>query len=167
MTHPVRPQPNPVFWLLGLLGILAGLAVMALAGLGFYRAFTDPGGPLDGDGPALFTGSFAMFAWGAIVFTLGRYVWRGARRRGSRDRFGRLLIVVGYVLAGFAIQAATRGMYELMTDTSSGTGAAEAIVIRALLMTAAFGIPGGIIGSIGIRLADEKILLTAEVKGGF
>ena len=44
-----------------------------------------------------FLDGFAVIVIGFTGLTVGRYLWRGARRRGWRDRLGRLLIIVGYL----------------------------------------------------------------------
>jgi hypothetical protein len=45
--------------------------------------------------------------WGVIIFTIGCYIWRGARKRGWIDRSGRILISIGYLVIGFGMSKAT------------------------------------------------------------
>jgi len=90
------------------------------------------------------------------------YFWRGARKRGLRDRFGRLLIISGYTLLGIALDTGVHsavGLWSARTEESlQSTG------VHALLTFALWGIPAAILGGTGLKLASEKALATAEVK---
>jgi hypothetical protein len=88
-------------------------------------------------------------------------VWRGARKRGLRDRFGRFLIISGYALLGVALDTGVHsavGLWSARTEESlQSTG------VHILLTVALWGIPAAILGRIGFKLASEKALATAEV----
>ena len=91
-----RHRANPLMLLSGLLLIIVGLVVM-LGGVAWALAAfggLDPPQLSDlGSGPEAYRDDFqpmldgfAAFAIGTSVLTIGRYLWRGARRRGWRDR---------------------------------------------------------------------------------
>ncbi|GAA1642801.1 hypothetical protein GCM10009744_36310 [Kribbella alba] len=96
------------------------------------------------------------------MFTIGRYLWRGARKRGIRDRFGRLLIIGAYVLLGFGLDTGVHNAVGLWTS-----GSAESVLVRTLVTFLLWGVAASIIGTIGIKLADEKILAKASMKAEF
>jgi hypothetical protein len=91
-----RHRANPLMLLPGLLLITVGVLVMvgglAWAAQTFVGAsapqLSDLGSGPDaaGDLEPLVDG-FATFVIGCTVMTIGRYLWRGARRRGWRDRW--------------------------------------------------------------------------------
>jgi hypothetical protein len=105
---------------------------------------------------------FAVFVIGCTVMTVGRYLWRGARRRGWRDRLGRLLIIVGYLGIGVALVILTRFVLEAMGNDSGGTD----IIVRGLIIIVAIAVPGALLALPGFRLAKEEPLMEAEVKAG-
>src|SRR5262245_42053981 len=92
-----RHRANPLMLIPGLLLITVGLVVMVggfawavmtmLALSERTPQLSDLGtGPHAREdlGPAV--NGFAVFVVGTTVLTIGRYLWRGARRRGWRDR---------------------------------------------------------------------------------
>lgn len=158
----VNHRPNILFNLVGVVLIVAGLGLTiygAVAAVGVLQAFD----PLHGDGPPLgiVDGMTTVF-WGIIVFTIGRYFWRGARKRGARDRFGRLLIVAGYLLLGVGLDA---GMHSASGLWTEGGGDGGPVLVRTLVTIAAWAIPGSVLAGIGFKLAHEKALAKAEAKG--
>jgi hypothetical protein len=122
--------------------------------------------PFRGDGPPVKIADGAALAfWGIIVFTIGRYFWRGARKRGLRDRFGRLLIISGYVLLGVGLDTGVHsavGLWSTRTEESM-----QSVGVHTLLTVALWGIPAAILAAIGFKLASEKALATAKVKVDF
>jgi hypothetical protein len=151
---PVRYRPNVLFYLLGLPFIGYGIWVV-VQGVTMTLAFFDRAAPFEGDGPALFGEGATTVVWGAVIFTIGCYIWRGARRRGLKDRFGRLLIIAGYVLLGFGLEAAVSVMTAMIQGTGDGRSA--------LLEAAVWAVPGAILAAIGMKMADEIAIMTATV----
>ncbi len=164
-----RHRANPLMLLSGLLlviiGILAMIGGLALAALTFVGT-SAPQLTVLGSGPDAaadlepLVNGFAVVIVGCTVMTVGRYLWRGARRRGGRDRLGRLLIIVGYLDVGVALVVLTRFILAAVGDDSDGTG----IIIRGLLTCLAIALPGVLLALPGFRLANEKPQMKAEVK---
>ncbi|MEU4194654.1 hypothetical protein AB0E69_22335 [Kribbella sp. NPDC026611] len=157
----VDHRPNVLFNLVGVVLIVAGLGLTIyglVAAVGVMQAFD----PLHGDGPPLgIVDGMATAFWGIIVFTIGRYFWRGARKRGARDRFGRLLIIAGYLLLGVGLDTGMHAASGLWTEGGTSGGP---VLVRTLITVAAWAIPGSILAGIGFKLANEKALAKAEVK---
>jgi hypothetical protein len=167
----IRHRANPLFLVPGLLLVVIGLVVM-VAGFGYMvlavtgvqaPQLEDLGRPPDGAEIArpLMDG-FAVFAIGCTVMTIGRYLWRGSRRRGWRDRLGRFLIIVGYLDICAAFVVLTRFVIEAATDFD-GTD----VIVRGLLTCLAILVPGAALTSAGFRLAKEEALMTAEANASF
>jgi hypothetical protein len=160
--NSVRHRPNVLFNLIGVLLIVGGIA-LTIVGIAYVFQIMGGFDPFKGDGPPVKTADGAALAfWGIIVFTIGRYFWRGARKRGLRDRFGRLLIISGYVLLGLALDAGVHsavGLWSTQTEQSM-----QSVGVRTVLTVALWGIPAAILGAIGFKLANEKALATADVK---
>jgi hypothetical protein len=160
--RPTRPRPNLLFNLLGVLLIVVGTGMTIVGFLFAVRVITEFD-VLQGDGPPVETADgMAMAFWGVIVLTIGRYFWRGARKRGLRDRTGRLLIIASYVLLGIGLD---RGVHAAvgMWDTAKVDGGQSA-AIGAIVALALWAVPASILSSIGFKLANEKALATAEAK---
>ncbi|HWD83621.1 MAG TPA: hypothetical protein VG497_32200 [Kribbella sp.] len=157
----VRHRPNVLFNLVGVVLIVAGIGLTIyglVAAVGVLQAFD----PLHGDGPPLgIVDGLTTVFWGIIVFTIGRYFWRGARRRGARDRFGRLLIIAGYLLLGVGLDAGMHAASGLWTEGGDG----GPVLVRTLVTIAAWALPGSLLAGIGFKLANEKALAKAEAKG--
>jgi hypothetical protein len=153
-------RPNVLFNLVGVVLIVAGLGLTIyglVAAFGVMQAL-DLGSD---EPPVRITDGMATAFWGIIVFTIGRYFWRGARRRGARDRFGRVLIVAGYLMLGVGLDWGLHSASELWTEGGDG----GPVLVKTLVTIAVWGIPGSILAAIGFKLADEKALANAEVKG--
>jgi hypothetical protein len=154
-----------LFSLIGLLLIVGGLgltiygfawAVQIITGFDAFR----------GDGPPVkVADGMAVAFWGVIVFTIGRYFWRGARKRGIRDRFGRLLIIVAYVLLGFGLDTGVHNAVGLWSSRSGDS--AQSLLVHTLVTFLLWGVAASIVGTIGIKLANEKILAKASMKAEF
>lgn len=166
-----RHRANPLMLVPGLLLIIIGALVMvgglAWAAQPFVGArapqLSDLGSGPDAAGELKpLADGFAVFVIGCTVMTVGRYLWRGARRRGWRDRLGRLLIILGYLDIGVALVILTRFILEAMGDGSGGTG----IIVRGLITVLAISVPGALLALPGFRLAKEVPLMEAEVKAG-
>ncbi len=161
---PVRHSPNVLFNLVGVVLIVGGLGLVVYGFADILRVM-DEFDPFRGDGPpvAVADGAALIF-WGIIVFTIGRYFWRGARRRGARDRFGRLLIIVGYLLVGAGLDAGAHAGVQLWNNrTDDGM---QSAAIHAVLMFLLWALPGAALATIGFKLADEVALATAEANAG-
>ena len=157
----VRHRPNVLFNLAGVLLIVGGIG-LTIYGLAYAVQIMRGFDPFRGDGPPVkIADGMALAFWGIIIFTIGRYFWRGARKRGLRDRFGRLLIIIGYALLGIALDTGVHsavGLWSARTDESlQSTG------VHVLLTVALWGIPAAIIGGMGFKLASEKALATGKV----
>jgi hypothetical protein len=161
---PVRHPPNLLFSLAGVVLIVGGIGLTLY---GFADILRVMGGfdPFRGDGPpvAVADGAALIF-WGIIVFTIGRYFWRGARRRGARDRFGRLLIIVGYLLVGAGLDAGAHAGVQLWNSRTDDD--MQSAVIHAMLMFLLWAVPGAALATIGFKLANEVALATAEANAG-
>ncbi|MFI5709447.1 hypothetical protein [Kribbella sp. NPDC051620] len=159
---PVKHRPNVLFNLIGLLLIIAGIGTTIVGVLSIFAVMSDFD-PFRGDGPPVKVADGAALAfWGLIVFTIGRYFWRGARTRGARDRFGRFLIICAYLLLGIALNQAVHAATGLWTASSSD-GLTEAGV-KVLVAMLVWSIPAAVLGTIGFKLANEKALLEVEMK---
>jgi hypothetical protein len=156
-----RHRPNVLFNLAGVILMVAGAA---LAIYGVVTAFRLVGGvgPSTEQLPVGIVDGMTQGFWGLLVLTFGRYLWRGARTRGVKDRFGRVLIIAGYALIGVALD---RGMHSAVDLWSSGPDqdAIQAVVTRSLIIVCVFGFPGAGLAAIGFKLAKEKALAQAEV----
>ncbi|MFC9690356.1 hypothetical protein ACFTSF_17550 [Kribbella sp. NPDC056951] len=159
----VRHRPNIAFNLAGLVLIVAGIGLTIyglVAAVGVVQSFD----AFRGDGPPVHVADgMATAFWGIVVFTIGRYLWRGARTRGAADRFGRLLLVIAYVMLGIGLDGGVHAATGIWTQSSDS---AEEAMIRTLVTVAVWGLPASLIGWFGTKLANEKILATAEVKVG-
>jgi hypothetical protein len=158
-----RHRPNVLFNLVGVLLIVAGIG-LTIYGLATAVQIVQGFDPFRGDGPPVAVADgMALAFWGIIVFTIGRYFWRGARKRGGRDRFGRLLIIVGYLLLGAGLDGGVHSAVGLWTTSGDG----QSVVVETLIIICVWAVPGAILAAIGFKLADEKALAKAEVKAGF
>ncbi|MEU9839336.1 hypothetical protein AB0C69_08970 [Actinomadura sp. NPDC048032] len=174
MTQYHRPgvhRPNVLFLLLGLLLIVVGAAAMVLGFLYDVQSILGADlGPdlgsegLSGAGPAMepLVNGFTVVIVGTTVLTIGRYLWRGARRRGARDRIGRLLIILGHLVVCAALVAFTRFLLSALDTGDPGEG--EKIVFRGLVVCAAVCVPGLLLALPGLRMARERPLMEAEAE---
>jgi hypothetical protein len=157
MTEPAtRPRRNPLLWLAGAIVIAAGILVTVVGAAWVASIFA---GGLPATGPQAFAERMPVVFWGLIVFTIGRYLLRGARTRGVKDRFGRLLIIAGYVLLGFGLH---NGLATIGSLDVAGADEAWRTAGSFLFTVAILAVPGAILAGIGTKLAQEEILLTAH-----
>ncbi len=156
----LRPRPNPLCWFVGSTAALVGLVGVA-SGVQAVRAVPDE---FHGSGPQNTADGVSLVFWGVVILVNGVYVWRGARRRGLRDRVGRLLIIVGYVVLGVAVQQATHQAVELWrTPVDEG----DDVLNRAMLALLGWGVPAAALVWVGVKLARERILLTVSAQAGY
>ncbi|TCC32839.1 hypothetical protein [Kribbella speibonae] len=163
MLLPPEPDPapspaNPIFRVLGLAVMVLGL-INTIRGVGAVLATMDLPDPYSVPGARAIADAAGAVVWGAMILTIGAYIWRGAKRRGARDRGGRLLIVAGYVLVAVALSEAIdvgTGIWNPPTDPDALDPDDEALVTFL-----AWGAPGAALVHIGAGLAHEKILAKA------
>jgi len=159
-TSPRRSPPNVAFWMVGGLVVLVGLAIAA-SGVGRVIELEGLNGPFAGGSSESLADAVSIVIWGAIILVNGVYLWRAARRRGWRDRLGRVLIIGGYLLLGVAI---TKTIHiALMLSEPRAGGQADGILDTAFLTYLAYGIPAAFVVFVGTKLANEKILMTSEM----
>jgi hypothetical protein len=161
-ANPLMLLPGLLLVVVGVLVMIGGIAFAALTLLGVDApSVADLGSPSDAAeqlGP--FIDGFAVVVIGCTVLTVGRYLWRGARTRGWRDRVGRLLIIVGYLFVGAALVVLTRFIREAMADGADGTD----IIVRGLITCLLIALPGVALAMPGLRMAKEEALMSAGVK---
>ncbi|WP_433467395.1 hypothetical protein [Spirillospora sp. CA-128828] len=166
-ARPASVRPNVLFLLAGLILILAGLAAM-LGGLlygaqAILGADLRPGDLGDaGDDLEPLVNGFTVVIVGCTVMTIGRYLWRGARRRGARDRLGRLLIILGYLVICAAMVIMMRFILSALDTGDLGEG--EKILFRGLIVCAVVAVPGLLLALPGLRMAREQALMQGEVE---
>jgi hypothetical protein len=161
----VRHRPNILFYLAALVLIVAG-AGLAIYGFATAVQSMMSVGPSMSRMPVKIVDGMAQGFWGVFVATIGAYLWRGARKRGAADRFGRLLIVGGYILIGVALD---RGLHSAADLWSTGGDQDEikSIMIHTMIIICLWGFSGAALATIGFRLAHEKAITTVEVTGEF
>jgi len=157
----VRHRPNVLLNLAGVVLMVAGVGLTIYGVATAFRLIAGVG-PSTERLPVGIVDGMTLGFWGLLVLTFGRYLWRGARTRGARDRFGRVLIIAGYALIGVALD---RGMHSAVELWSSGPneGAIQSVMTRTLVIACVFGFPGAGLAAIGFKLANEKALAEAEV----
>ncbi|MFI5732010.1 hypothetical protein ACIA49_17930 [Kribbella sp. NPDC051587] len=162
----VHHRPNVLFNLAGLVLIVVGLGLLLYGVVMAFAAISGVGPNSSTDDLVPIVDRFLMAVWGGLIFTFGRYLWRGARRRGFRDRFGRLLIIAGYGLIGIALTVGFHSAIEMWSSGGSEDAIKE-IMIRTVLIFAVLGFPGAGLCAIGFRLAREQALAQVETKAEF
>jgi hypothetical protein len=153
---PVRYPPNVLFVVAGIVVFVAGVGLAALGVVGLVEVSD----PFHGNGPDRVADGSALVAWGCIVLTDGRYLWRAARRRGWRDRLGRVLIIVGYAILGLGIDVALHIAVGIWAAADPNEG--RRVAVEFALTFTAFGLVAVAFVMPGIKLASEKILLRAS-----
>ncbi|WP_236090063.1 hypothetical protein [Antribacter soli] len=116
---------------------------------------------------------------GILVLTAGRVFVRGARRRGLRDRFGRLVMLAALALVGIGLATLVTGWESVvagMEDVFAGRAPIDSIteddmfsdIGTILLPTAGWMLAGAVLDLIGRRLADEPDpLITVSMTADF
>jgi hypothetical protein len=140
--------------------ILVGIAMTVLGVIYAVAGMPTDIGELRGarrDMESMVNGGAVAIA-GLTVMTIGRYIWRGARRRGWRDRLGRLLIIVGYLLVGGALVVLTRFVLQAFGSDGDSTPT----VMTGFVITALIALVGTMLILPGLRMTNEKVLMTAS-----
>src|SRR5262249_52966836 len=122
-----RHRANPLMLLPGVLFIIVGLVLMIGGLVWGFAAMTSLGDrvPQISDlgtrpdvrglaGPT--TDAFDVCMIGTTVMTIGRYMRRGARRRGWRDRLGRLFLIITCLGLGAGVVLLTRSLLAAMNE---------------------------------------------------
>lgn len=165
MTAKDEATPNVAFYVVGLLVIVAGIGLVGYGVSAVVQAVQRYGGLSGGGMKAMFAAATTVF-WGAWIITAGRIVWRGARRRGAKDRFGRLLIIAACVVMGFAFQGTLAGMGGFGHVSSENEVRLQ--MIATFLPYVILMFPAGILAWIGGKLAREtKPLVEASAEARF
>lgn len=154
-------RPNVIFWFVGSVTALVGLFMLVAGGV----AVADVADPFNGAGPQDMANAASLCTWGAVVLVNGVYIWRGARRRGLRDRIGRLLIIVGYAVLGIAMSRSIHISTELWATTTQDTS--NDVLNRSMAAFLGWGVPAAALVWLGAKIAREKILLTAQASTSY
>lgn len=157
---PVGHPPNVLFVIAGIAVFAAGVGLAAYGIVSVVDVVQTAPDPFRGNGPDGIADGAALVAWGCVVLTDGRYLWRAARRRGWRDRLGRVLIIVGYAVLGLGIDAAVHIGIGIWGAADPNEG--RRISIEFALTFTAYGLVAVAFVLPGIKLASEKILLKAS-----
>jgi hypothetical protein len=159
-----RTRPNVLAWALGVIVIAAGIFIGVLGVLdvidvsGRANVFSRRNSQAMAD-------AVSWFIWGVIIFTIGCYIFRAARRRGWKDRLGRILISIGYLVLGFGMSKAVHAWVKIW-QVSSEKGV-QRVALEAGLYLLGYGFVGALLVWIGVKMADEVIILTASAWGSF
>jgi hypothetical protein len=154
-----KTRPNVLAWALGAIVIAAGIFIGVLGVLdvndvlGRNNVFSRRNSRALADAQS-------QVIWGVIVFTIGCYIWRGARRRGWIDRSGRILISIGYLVIGFGMSKATHAAVKIWHVSSEEGMQRVALEVGRYFL--GFGFIGALLVWIGVKMADEIIILRAE-----
>ena len=97
--------------------------------------------------------------WGIMILTIGCYVWRAARRRGWKDRLGRVLISVGYLLLAFGMSRAVHSSVKLWSASSEKASQDVALEVGTYFL--GFGFVAALLIWVGVKMANEIIITTA------
>ena len=161
-ANPLMLLPGLLLVVIGVLLMIGGIAFAALTLLGAEApSVAELGRPSDAaEQLDPFIDGFAVVVIGCTVLTVGRYLWRGARTRGWRDRVGRLLIIVGYLFVGAALVVLTRFIRAAIADDADGTD----IIVRGLITCLLIALPGVALAMPALRMAKEEALMSAGVK---
>lgn len=164
MTGPQRApgqnRPHVLFIAAGIVVFVAGIGLAAHGVADLVGVFRSVPSPLQGSGPLAIADGTALVSWGCIVLTEGRYLWRAARRRGWRDRLGRVLTIVGYLMLGYGIDQALHVGVHLWGADSPAEG--QRVALEFAITFGAYGLLAVLFVLPGLKLANEKILLKAS-----
>jgi hypothetical protein len=76
-----------------------------------------------------------------------------------------LLIIVAYVLIGIGLDTGVHNGVGLWSSSSPDSG--QAVLVHTVVTFLLWGVAASIVGTIGIKLANEKILAKASMKAEF
>ena len=149
-------EPRTLYWGMGAGTIAVGL-ITIVRGVRRVLDTMELPNQFAGSGPAASADATSTVVWGAVIVTVGTYLWRAGRRHGFHDRAGRILIIVGYVLIGIALNESAHLMAGIWTVTTEAQNQALTASITATFL--AWGVPGAALVFIGCspRLANEEI----------
>jgi hypothetical protein len=154
-------EPHTLFWGMGSGTMAVGVFTIA-RGVGRVLDTTELPNQFEGTGPEATADAMSTVSWGAVIFTVGAYLWRAGRRQGVRDRAGRALIIAGYVLIGIALSESIHLAVDIWAVTTEAQGdALTSTIIKTFL---GWGVPGAILVRVGCdsRLANEEIIMSVE-----
>lgn len=156
MSQQVSGTSLTAYRIVGALVAIVGVGMLALeirqiVSLGGSAAFTARGSKALAD-------AIAMVYWAAVVLVSGCYIWRAGRRTGWRDRFGRVLLIAGYVVIGIAVSRTVHAAMALF----AARNVSDKAMLSVFLTFIAIGAVGAVIAEIGRRMASEKFLMTVE-----
>lgn len=155
-------EPQTLFWGMGAGTIAVGL-ITIVRGVRSVLDTMELPNQFAGSAPEASADATSTVVWGTVIVTVGAYLWRAGRRRGFHDRAGRVLIIVGYVLIGIALNESAHLMAGIWTVTTEAENQALTASITATFL--GWGVPGAALVFVGCspRLADEEILMKANV----
>jgi hypothetical protein len=155
-------EPQTLYWGMGAGTIAVGL-ITIVRGVRRVLDTMELPNQYAGSGPEASADATSTVVWGAILITVGAYLWRAGRRHGFHDRAGRVLIMVGYVLIGIALNESAHLMAGIWTVTTEAQDQALSASITATFL--GWAVPGAALVFIGCspRLADEEIQMKASV----
>ncbi|HET6291898.1 MAG TPA: hypothetical protein VFG33_00950 [Kribbella sp.] len=159
-SRRVTTPPNVAFWVVGTPTMVVGVLV-AVRGVVQVMETMEAADPVRGSGPDSLADGASSVVWGAVILTIGMYLWRAAGRRGLQDGIGRLLIIAGYLLLGIALSQGIHvavGVWSITTEE-----AAQVLLVELLVTFLAWSAPAALLIHVGTRLAREKVLMTASM----
>lgn len=163
-SEPAPHRPNVAFWFVGALVVGVGLFVVIAGAMAVADASDSPVA-FGVEGAEALADATSTFTWGVVIVTNGAYVWRGAWPRGARDRIGRVVIIVGYLLIGVAMSEAIHTGVDLWAAEQPGEH--QDVLVEAIVNFIAWGVPGALLVYLGTRLAGEDVILTTGVSADF
>jgi hypothetical protein len=151
-------RPNVLAWAVGIIIIAAGVlvaarGVMDVIDVSGPKSFREPGATALAD-------AVSGVIWGVMILTIGCYVWRAARRRGWKDRSGRVLISVGYLVLAFGMSEAVHSAVGLWASKTEAE--AQSVMLESALLFVGFGFVAALLIRIGTKMSDEIVITTAE-----
>jgi hypothetical protein len=156
---PRRIRPNVLAWLLGALVIAAGVAVAATGVRDVLDASERPD-VFRTAGSVALADAVGQVIWGVMILTIGCYIWRAARRRGWKDRSGRVLISAGYLIIAYGMSQAVHAAVKIWAVSSEEGQQRVAVEVGSYFL--GFGFVGALLVWLGVKMADEIIITTVE-----
>jgi hypothetical protein len=144
-----RPRAYVEYWVAGGVTTTLGAAVV-VAGARHIAWAAELENPYAGVGADYLAQGAGMIACGSVIVTSGVHLWRAARRRGWRDRLGRLVTIVGQLLLGVVV---ARTAYLTIASWSAHTDADLTRMHTAVWLTLLVALPAGLLVWLGGRIA--------------
>jgi hypothetical protein len=164
MTYPSKPskvRPNVLAWTLGSLIIVAGILIAAM-GVRDLIEVSGRSNMFSRRNAVAQADAVSWVIWGIMILTIGCYVWRAARRRGWKDRLGRVIISVGYLLLAFGMSQAVHSSVKLWSASSEK--ARDDVALEVGMYFLGFGFVAALLIWVGVKMANEIIITTAYGK---